>query len=273
MSEATKISACLVVYNEESVIERCLASVKDLVDEIIVVHDGECIDKTLAIAKKFTDKIFVREHIGEAEPHRVFALNQATGDWILQIDGDEYLEISNHQKIRDLINQSRCDGYIFQWELWDGKEPVHFKGLQKMCLYRKANFHYLGVPHQIGSVDKGPEILDLFLRHRPIYNNISWKSFLKKKRGWVPIHARYFFPELVFYESFNYPVEDWKKNSYLIRKNIAKYIIIEPIINLLGQLKNGLWTSGVGINIALQQYIYYLSLYLKVWKLKKTYGK
>lgn len=273
MDGIKKISACIVVFNEEGVIERCLLSIKDLVDEIIIIHDGECSDKTLEIAKKFTDKVFVREHIGEAEPHRVFALNQSRGEWILQIDGDEYLEVGDHGKIKELINQNECDGFTFQWELWNGIKPVHFKGLQKMCLYRKANFHYLGVPHQIGSVDKGPQALDLFLRHRPTYNNISWKSFLKKKRRWVPIHAKYFFPEMVSYETFNYSIDEWKKNCYLIRKNIAKHIIIEPIINLLGQLKNGLWTSGVGINIALQQYVYYLALYLEVWKLKKTYGK
>ena len=78
-----RISACLVVYNEEKIIKNCLASIKDAVDEIIVVHDGECIDKTLEICKSYTNKIFIKQHIGEAEPHRPFGFKQATGDWIL----------------------------------------------------------------------------------------------------------------------------------------------------------------------------------------------
>lgn len=44
------ISACLVVRNEEAVIERCLESLAGVVDEIVLVHDGECEDRTLEIA-------------------------------------------------------------------------------------------------------------------------------------------------------------------------------------------------------------------------------
>ena len=47
MPEKNTISACLVVHNEEKLIGRCLESIKNLVDEIIVVHDGPCQDKTL----------------------------------------------------------------------------------------------------------------------------------------------------------------------------------------------------------------------------------
>ena len=43
------ISACLVVYNEEKVIRQCLDSIKGFVDEIILVHDGQCTDKTLVM--------------------------------------------------------------------------------------------------------------------------------------------------------------------------------------------------------------------------------
>lgn len=63
----TKISACLVVRNEEKVIERCLNSLKGAVDEILIVHDGECGDNTLKIAKKFNADIFIRPMAGVME--------------------------------------------------------------------------------------------------------------------------------------------------------------------------------------------------------------
>ena len=51
------ISAYLVVYHEEKVIERCLKSLVGVVNEIIVIHDGPCLDKTMEIAKKYTNHV------------------------------------------------------------------------------------------------------------------------------------------------------------------------------------------------------------------------
>ena len=270
-NNAQKISACLVVYNEEKIIERCLLSIKDLVDEIIVVHDGECSDKTLEIAREYTDKIFVREHIGEAEPHRAFAFSQTMGDWILQVDGDEYFDVVDHARIRDLVENcpAGVDGYIFKWEMWNGKRPVYFKGLQKMCLFRKKNFFYQAIPHEIGHVRGIAKKADVFLRHRPLYNNISWKSFLKKRARWVPVHARYFFPETTKIEYFNTTAENWVNRTKKIRSHMVYYVLFEPVKMLLGQMKNGLWTSWAGINAGLQQFVYYFTLYLRVWKTQR----
>lgn len=50
-----KISACVIVKNEEKNIEKCLMSINTIVDEIIIVDTGST-DKTIDIAKKYTDK-------------------------------------------------------------------------------------------------------------------------------------------------------------------------------------------------------------------------
>ena len=71
------ISACLVIHNEEKLLKRCLESIKDVVDEIILVHDGECTDKSLNIANNFHSRIFIRDFIGEAEWHRPFSYEEA----------------------------------------------------------------------------------------------------------------------------------------------------------------------------------------------------
>ena len=52
-----QISLCMIVKNEEKVLERCLASVADMMDEIVIVDTGST-DRTKEIAKKYTDKIF-----------------------------------------------------------------------------------------------------------------------------------------------------------------------------------------------------------------------
>src|ERR1700739_188285 len=85
------VSAYMVIFNEEKVIERALKSIYQVVDEIVVVYDGPCRDNSLKICQKFGAKIFVRKHSGEAEPHRPFSFEKAKNNWILQLDADEYL--------------------------------------------------------------------------------------------------------------------------------------------------------------------------------------
>ena len=50
------ISTILVVNNEEKLIRRCLESIKPVSDEIIVIHDGKCLDDSLKITSEFTKK-------------------------------------------------------------------------------------------------------------------------------------------------------------------------------------------------------------------------
>jgi glycosyltransferase involved in cell wall biosynthesis len=83
-----KLSVVLATRNEEENIARCLESVKDIADEIIVV-DEESSDKTRQIAEKLGAKVFTEPH------HEIFhitkqrALDKAGGEWILQLDADE----------------------------------------------------------------------------------------------------------------------------------------------------------------------------------------
>lgn len=264
-----KISACLVVYNEEKIIERCLQSIKNIVDEIIIVHDGHCSDNTLEIAKKYKALIFERPHIGEAEEHRVFAMKQATGEWILQIDADEFFSPENAHAIRDIIekNQEGIDAYSCRWEMWNGKEAIHIEGMNKPCLFRKSTAHFFGVPHETVFVDGRRKNINIILHHRPAYNNIAWKSFWKKARAWVPIHAEYFFEEkIAALECFNATQNQWKKKALYVRNHPMRFIWWEPLKMMLGQLKNGLWRSLVGVTIAMQQYTYYFLLYKRIWK-------
>lgn len=269
MERKNTISACLVVYNEEKLIERCLESIENLVDEIIIVHDGECKDNTLEIAERYTDKIFIKPHIGIAEPLRSFTYEQAKGEWILQIDADEYFYKEDVQRIKKILSNTDFDGYWLKWELWDGEEPIHFRGLQKLCFFRKNSISYQGLPQTAVTVNGKVGKADIFLRHRPNYENISWKTANAKRKYWLESHVKYFFPELVEYHCFNDIIDSWVDYTKKVRRNPLFYLIFYPLKNFLGQLKNGSWKSRTGFNIALQQYVYYFSLYWIIWKMTK----
>lgn len=83
-----KISVVLATHNEEENIGSCLASVKDLANEIVIV-DGSSIDKTREVARSYGAKIIKTNNPPIFHINKQKALEAATGDWILQIDADE----------------------------------------------------------------------------------------------------------------------------------------------------------------------------------------
>lgn len=83
-----KLSVVLATRNEEENIGRCLSSVKNIADEIIVV-DENSIDKTVEIARTFGAKVFLEPHHDIFHITKQKALNLAKGEWILQLDADE----------------------------------------------------------------------------------------------------------------------------------------------------------------------------------------
>ena len=75
------ISLCMIVKNEERILARCLDSVKDLVDEIIIVDTGSA-DATKRIAAEYTDKIYDFTWIDDFSAARNFAFSKASKEYI-----------------------------------------------------------------------------------------------------------------------------------------------------------------------------------------------
>ena len=106
----SKLTAVVNTLNEELHLEECLASLKGVADEIVVV-DMHSDDRTVAIARRFTDRVFTHERTGYVEPAREFAIRQATGDWILVIDADERLSPALARSLRSLIHEQAPAAY------------------------------------------------------------------------------------------------------------------------------------------------------------------
>ncbi|GAW29561.1 TPR domain-containing glycosyltransferase [Carboxydocella sp. ULO1] len=107
------ITACLVVKNEGKYLERCLSSIKPAVEEIVIVDTGSS-DNTLEIARRFTEKIYIQPWQDNFSQVRNFALQQATGDWILVIDGDEELHPDSIACLRNKISATEVEGYLLK---------------------------------------------------------------------------------------------------------------------------------------------------------------
>jgi len=106
-----RLSLCMIVKNEESFLPGCLESVKDVVDEIILVDTGST-DKTVEIARSYGAKVFFLEWKNDFSIARNESIKHATGDWILVLDADERLNPGQKEKIRKYLNLSFDGLYV-----------------------------------------------------------------------------------------------------------------------------------------------------------------
>ena len=106
-----KIAVVISAYNEEAMIEDCLKSVKTIADEIIFV-DNTSSDRTVEIAKKYTQKIFIRENDPvNLNKNKNFGFTKATGDWIISLDADERITPQLSAEIRSKIRENQFAGF------------------------------------------------------------------------------------------------------------------------------------------------------------------
>jgi glycosyltransferase involved in cell wall biosynthesis len=112
MSAASgRLSVTIITANEEERIRGCLESVA-WADEIVVV-DAESHDKTVQIAREFTDHVLVRAWPGFAAQKNA-ALAVATGDWVLSLDADETVSPALRAEIAAIVragDAGGADGY------------------------------------------------------------------------------------------------------------------------------------------------------------------
>ncbi|WP_009547461.1 glycosyltransferase [Crocosphaera subtropica] len=100
----TKLSLCMIVKNEEATLSKCLESVQDVVDEIVVMDTGST-DKTVEIAQKFGANIPTFEWGNDFAEARNEALKYVTGDWVLILDADEVLNKKVAPQIKEAIDK------------------------------------------------------------------------------------------------------------------------------------------------------------------------
>src|SRR5215467_13751480 len=83
-----RVSACLIVKNEENTLGCCLDSIRDHVDEIVVVDTGSR-DRTREVARRYTSRLFEFAWRCDFAAARQFSFDRASGDWVFWVDADD----------------------------------------------------------------------------------------------------------------------------------------------------------------------------------------
>lgn len=183
------ISLCMIVKNEEENIGRCLESIKDLVDEMIVVDTGST-DKTVDIAKSYGAKVYYFEWCNDFSVARNESLKYASKDWILIMDGDDELCREDKEKFKNLLKNDLAENTICFFEtlnyFGDSINTSDITiNLNPRMFKNNYGFHYEGEVHnQLVNNEKHVEgkTYDIRIYHYGYLNkNIESKD--KRKRN------------------------------------------------------------------------------------------
>lgn len=181
------LSICMIVKDEEKNLPRCLDSLKELTEnkdvELIIVDTGSA-DKTVEIAKRYTEKVYFYEWKNDFSAARNFSISKAQGEWIFIIDADEELRAEDGKILYNFLCSKESKDYntitILVKNLLD-IENDNFSIVASERLFRNdGTFCYEGFIHNLPK-SKGPvKHLDVMLIH---YGYISTDNELVEKNS------------------------------------------------------------------------------------------
>ena len=140
----------MIVRNEEKRLAAAIESAKDAVDEIVVVDTGS-MDRTVEIAESLGARIVRHRWGDDFSAARNFALDNATSDWVLQLDADEELETEDLSQIRDAIQHEALDAVfvaIHNYERDANGERRTVIHAYPRLFRRKPEIRYQGLIHE-----------------------------------------------------------------------------------------------------------------------------
>lgn len=144
------ISLCMIVRDEEETIGRCLDSVKEIVDEMIIVDTGS-IDRTKEIVSEYTSHIYDFEWIDDFAAARNFSFSKATQDYILWLDADDVLLEDVKREFKRLKREldEKVDAVLMPYHLTlDANGNPSYSSRRNRLVKRERNFKWFGKVHE-----------------------------------------------------------------------------------------------------------------------------
>lgn len=171
-ARALKISACYIVKNEAKNLAKSIKSLKNQINEIVVVDTGST-DNTMVVARKLGAKVYSFPWQDDFSKARNFALSKAKGDWLILLDADEYFTAKTAGNIRQVIRQAQqADAILIQMVNYDvDKAEIQDYFYQLRIVRNQQGLHYEGKIHEELKLSEGksmkflrvlPEMLEIY---------------------------------------------------------------------------------------------------------------
>lgn len=244
------LSVVVITKNEQDRIKACLESVK-WADEIVILDNGSK-DKTLEIAKKYTDKIFTF-NIQDFSALRNNGMEKAKGEWVLHVDADERILEPLRNEIVGLTKTNDGSAYaISRKNIIFGKEVGYgpFWPDWVIRLLKKRDFEeWVGKIHEYpkfrGKLGYTKNSL-LHLTHRDL------DQIVLKSLEWSKIDAK-----------LRFDVGHPKMSGWRFLR-----IFITEIFNQ-GIVRRGFFNGNVGVMDSLLQVFSMILSYIRLWQLQQ----
>lgn len=234
------LGLCMIVKNEEKVLGRCLNSVRNIFDEIIIVDTGST-DLTKNIASEFTDKVFDFQWQFDFAAARNYSFSLSSTDYIMWLDADDILLEDARNALLALKNSAdfdQADAYFLRYNTaFDGEGNPTMFFYRERIFRRSCNFQWIGEVHEvISTFGKKTRQLDISVTHLKgpkKENNRNLKIFARLfANGTMPDERQkfYFARELMdngLYDTacsaFNYFLngDGWREDKICACRNLA----------------------------------------------------
>lgn len=215
---------CMIVKNEEAVLDRCLLSTgKNIFDEIIIADTGSC-DRTKKIAEKYTDKIYDYPWKDDFADARNFAFSKCTSDYMMWLDADDVLTAQTReallrlkQRLSETASELLPDVIMMKYDVaFDEKDNVTFSYYRERLLKRSAGFFWEGPVHEV-ITPRGKIIYEpTSIQHRKIKakdssRNLRIYESMQKNGGILsPRHQFYYGRELYDHQRYAEALEQFE---------------------------------------------------------------
>lgn len=163
------VSLCMIVKNEEHVLRRCLDSLKDLVDEIVIVDTGST-DSTKQIALLYTANVYDFEWTDDFSAARNYAFSKCTCDYIYSADADEYLDEDNQTQFKNLMSVIDPAVEIVQMHYYEPKisSVLNAQSELRPKLYKRLRtFRWVDPVHETVATEPLVFDSDIVVTHDP----------------------------------------------------------------------------------------------------------
>ncbi len=212
------VSLCMIVKNEEEVLGRCLDSVSDLVDEIIIMDTGSD-DSTKSVAGRYTVLIFDFPWIDDFAAARNASFAKAGMDYIFWLDADDVLESADREKFTVLKKNldPAVDSVTMNYHLaFDEYGNVSFSLRRHRLVKRSNNFRWIGAVHEYletwGNIfHSDVSVTHKSIRHDSDRNLRIYEKRLARKEEFSPRDLYYFANELLEHQLYERAVQFYEQ--------------------------------------------------------------
>lgn len=245
-----KLSAIIITHNEAHDIMRCLESLVGVAEDVVIVDDFST-DKTLDIARNYTDNIFQRKFDAYG-PQKQYALEKTKNEWVINIDADEELSLELKEEIKQTLeNPGDCAGFEMPFKVFFLGKMLRFGGCAgeyHTRLFNKEKASYRGkLIHEEIIVDGRIRRLKRCINH---YTYVNFEEYLDKFNRYTTLIAH-------------------EKNLAGRRFSIFHVVRLPWEFFLRYFIKLGFLDGWHGFIYALFASFYVLLKYLKLWDLQR----